>query len=131
MIWSLESKLLDSMKERWLLYRCDPVNDVSPQNRFDKLWQFLKDQKTVLVQLEQLQSIRQSNTTSPHEKAKERPDRRMERRLFTKATASETKGELSQNPCCLCGEEGHTGRLYRCKTFKKANPSERRAGELT
>ncbi|KAL4006302.1 alcohol-forming fatty acyl-CoA reductase [Sarotherodon galilaeus] len=131
-IRSLESKLPDSMKERWLLYRCDPVNDVSPQNRFDKLWQFLKDQKTVLVQLEQLQSVRQSNTAraaepSPREKPKERPDRRVERRSFTKATASETRGELSQNPCCLCGEEGHTGRLYRCKTFKRANPSERRA----
>ncbi|CAI5670371.1 unnamed protein product [Oreochromis niloticus] len=131
-IRSLECKLPDSMKERWLLYRCDPVNDVSPQNWFDKLWQFLKDQKTVLVQLEQLQSIRQSNTAraaepGPREKPKERPDRRMERRSFTKATASETTGELSQNPCCLCGEEGHTGRLYRCKTFKRANPCERRA----
>ncbi|CAI5637442.1 unnamed protein product [Oreochromis niloticus] len=98
-IRSLESKLPDSMKERWLLYRCNPVNDVSPQNRFDKLWQFLKDQKTVLVQLEQLQSIRQSNTAraaepSPREKPKERPDRRMERRSFTKATASETRGKI-------------------------------------
>ncbi|CAI5658447.1 unnamed protein product [Oreochromis niloticus] len=103
-IWSLESKLPDSMKERWLLYRCDPVNDVSPQNRFDKLWQFLKDQKTVLVQLEQLQSIRQSNTAraadpSPREKPKERPDRRMERRSFTKATASETRGPEDES--CL------------------------------
>lgn len=27
----------------------------------------------------------------------------------------------------MCGEEGHVGRLYRCKAFKKSSPSERRA----
>lgn len=48
-IRSLESKLPDSMKERWLLYRCDATSNVNPRNRFDKLWQFLRDQKTVLV----------------------------------------------------------------------------------
>lgn len=132
-IRSLESKLPDSMKERWLLYRCDVASNVNPRNRFDKLWQFLRDQKTVLVQLEQLQVTRRSNSArggepAPCEKPKERTgDRRQERRSFTKTTASETRGAPSQDPCSMCGEEGHTGRLYRCKTFRKANPSERRA----
>ena len=52
-IRSLESKLPDSMKERWLLYRCEAASHVNSRNRFEKLWQFLRDQRTVLVQLEQ------------------------------------------------------------------------------
>lgn len=132
-IQSLESKLPDSLKERWLLYRCDATSNVNPRNRFDKLWQFLRDQKTVLVQLEQLQIARRPTSarageTSSREKVKERlGDRRQERRSFTKATASKARGELSREPCGMCGGEGHTGRLYRCKTFKKSSPSERRA----
>ena len=42
--------------------RCDAASDVNPRNRFDKLWQFLRDQKTVLVQLEQLQITRRPNS---------------------------------------------------------------------
>ena len=127
-IRSLESKLPDSMKERWLLYRCDAASNVNPRNRFDKLWEFLRDQKTVLVQLEQLQISRRPNSVrtgepGPREKPKERPgDRRPERRSFTRATASETK-----DLCSMCGEGGHSGRLYHCKSFKKANATERRA----
>lgn len=54
--------LPDGLKERWLLYRCDAASGVNPHNRFDKLWQFLRDQKTVLVQLEQLQIAKQPNS---------------------------------------------------------------------
>ena len=109
------------------------IRSLESKLRFNKLWQFLRDQKTVMVQLEQLQITRRPNSAragepSPREKPKERPgDRRQERRSFTRATASEARGESSRDPCSMCGQEGHTGRLYRCKTFRKANPSERRA----
>ena len=122
-IRSLESKLPDSMKERWLVYRCDAASNVNPRNRFNKLWQFLRDQKTVLVQLEQLQITRRPNSAREGEPS----PRRQERRSFTKATASEAREESSRDLCGMCGEEGHPRRLYRCKTFKKANPTERRA----
>ena len=88
-IRSLENKLPDSMKERWLLYRCDAASYVNPCNRFDKLWQFLRDQKTVLVQLEQLQITRRPTSAracepNPRERPKERlGDRKPERRSFT------------------------------------------------
>ena len=59
------------------MYRCDAASNVNPRNRFDKLWQFLRDQNTVLVQLEQLQIKRRPTSAracelNPRERPKER-----------------------------------------------------------
>lgn len=53
-IRSLESKLPDVMKREWLMCVRNPVNNVHPGNRFDRLLLFLEDQKSLLVRLEQL-----------------------------------------------------------------------------
>lgn len=53
-IRSLEIKLPDVVKREWLMCVRNPVNDVHPGNRFDRLLMFLEDQKSLLVRLEQL-----------------------------------------------------------------------------
>ncbi len=42
------------MKREWLMCVRNPVNNVHPENRFDRLLLFLEDPKSLLVRLEQL-----------------------------------------------------------------------------
>ena len=128
-IRSLESKLPDVMKREWLMCVRNPVNNVLPRNRFDSLLMFLEDQKSLLVRLEQLLPSKPWPANAP-----ERPsyreksgDRWREKKSFTKTTASEVKRDSKQIPCAVCGDEEHGGKLFRCKAFRKASLSEKKA----
>lgn len=52
---AIESKLPETMKKEWLMYVSGEGNNVSTQNRFDKLLTFLQAQDTIYEQLDQLQ----------------------------------------------------------------------------
>ncbi len=105
-IRSLESKLPDVMKREWLMCVRNPVNNVHPENRFDRLLLFLEDQKSLLVRLEQLLP------SKPWPSYQEKPgDRWREKKSFTKTTASEVKRDSKQLPCAMCGDEEHGGKL--------------------
>lgn len=53
-IRSLESKLPDKMKEEWLRFMNEPLNQVTPENHFDSLLKYLKREGGILEKLEQL-----------------------------------------------------------------------------
>lgn len=54
MIRSLESKLPDKMKEEWLRFMNEPINQVTPENHVDSLLKYLKREGGILEKLEQL-----------------------------------------------------------------------------
>ena len=126
---TLESKLPHYLLDRWLAHSCDPVNGVTALNRFERLLAFLCSQKTILVRREQLQTKRPvpARTGGPVPP----PSRSMgnnpqERRAYTRASVSGEKSYSPQGSCVVCGEEGHPGLLYRCKSFRKASVAEKR-----
>ncbi len=125
---SLESKLPDVMKREWLMCVRNPVNNVHPENRFNRLLLFLEDQKSLLVRLEQLLPSKPWPANAPERPSyQEKPgDRWREKKSFTKTTASEVKRDSKQLPCAMCGDEEHGGKLFRCKTFRKASLSEKK-----
>ncbi|KAL1247062.1 hypothetical protein QQF64_022438 [Cirrhinus molitorella] len=127
-IRSLESKLPDVMKREWLMCVRNPVNDVQPGNRFDRLLMFLEDQKSLLVRLEQLLPSKQWPANAPERSShQEKPgDRWRAKKSFTKTSASEVKRDSKQLPCAVCGDGDHGGKLFRCKTFRKASLSEKK-----
>lgn len=127
-IWSLESKLPDVMKREWLMCVRNPVNDVHPGSRFDRLLMFLEDQKSLLVRLEQLLPSKPWPANAPERSNhREKPCNKWgEKKSFTKTTASEVKRDSEQLPCAVCGSGDHGGKLFRCKTFRKANLSEKK-----
>lgn len=114
---SIESKLPNSLKEKWLTYKNDPASDFSPRNHFDCLLQYLKRQEDILEELDQLQ-IQPGSA--------EKPERIREKKAFTKATSGNTKNSQS-NPCIVCGDEVHAGKLFACKVFKRLNLSSKKA----
>ncbi|KAL0165741.1 hypothetical protein M9458_037585, partial [Cirrhinus mrigala] len=128
-IRSLEGKLPDVMKREWLMCVRNPVNDVHPGNRFDRLLMFLGDQKSLLVRLEQLLPSKQWLANAPERSShREKPgDRWREKSSFTKTSASEIKRDSKQLPCAMCGDGDHGGKLFRCKIFRKASLSEKKS----
>ena len=128
-IRSLESKLPDVMKREWLMCVRNPVKNVHPGNRFHWLLLFLEDQKLLLVRLEQLLPSKPWPANAPERQSyREKPsDRWREKKSFNKTTASEIKRDSKQLPCAVCGDEEHGGKQFRCKIFRKANLSEKKA----
>lgn len=128
-IRSLESKLPDIMKREWLMCVRNPMNDVHPGNRFDMFLMFLEDQKSLLVRLEQLLPSKPWPANTPERPShREKPSERWrDKKSFTKTSASEVKRDFKQLPCAVCGDADHGGKLFRCKTFRKANLSEKKA----
>ena len=126
---ALEKKLPHDLQTRWLVFQCDPANRITALNRFDGLLNFLRDQKTVLIRQEQLLSKRPDNTKvgEPQSRNKSSSDKPQERRASTKTTVSGEKSSASQDPCVACGDKGHTGHLYRCKTFRQSSVADKRA----
>ncbi|CAL9701094.1 unnamed protein product [Knipowitschia caucasica] len=114
---SIESKLPDSLKEKWLTHKNDPSSGFSPRHHFDCLLEYLKKQEDILEELDQLQPCSKDYERS-QEKSKER-------KAFTKATSTQ-KDALSSS-CIVCREEGHEGRLFACKAFKRLNLSSKKA----
>lgn len=116
---SIESKLPDSLKEKWLTHKNDPASGFSSRNHFDCLLQYLKRQEDILEQLDQLQPCPADNPE--RDKTKERY------KAFTKATSRNTQKDSQLNSCIACGDDEHAGRLFACKVFKKLNLSSKKA----
>lgn len=115
---SIESKLPDSLKEKWLTYKNDPLSGFSAQNHFDCLLQYLKKQEDILEELDQLQQ--QSSPT-------DKPERFREKKAFTRATSGNTQRNPQSNVCIVCGDDVHAGKLFACKVFKRLNLSSKKA----
>lgn len=98
---SIESKLPDAVKKDWLVFMVNPGNNVTRDNHFDSLLNFLKTQEEILEKLEQL-----GVTEKP-----EKQERKFERKLaFTRSTWKEG--------CVVCGDERHREKVFFCKRFK-------------
>lgn len=111
---SIESKLPDSMKEKWLAHKSDPASGLASRNHFDCLLQYLRRQEDILEELDQLQ-LRSSEYP---EKSKEK---NKERKAFTRVMSGNAPKSLNPSPCIACGDEEHGGRLFTCKVFKRMN----------
>ncbi|XP_058479801.1 uncharacterized protein LOC131455935 isoform X2 [Solea solea] len=130
LMWSLEHSLPDRMQS--LFQECGSKEDALPGTRIERLLLFLQSQRPMLrrkASLKPNQSSKPNPTHTPESpNYREKPaDWRRERKLFTRATASKViapTGDHHQKPCAMCGEEGHE--LFRCETFRKASPSERK-----
>ena len=111
-IKSIECKLPENLKKEWLVYVADSRNAVFPDNRFDSLLAFLKEQEFIYEQLEQLMD------EEPRKEA--RSDSRH-------ATTRATKSDGAQAGCVICGDEKHRAKLYFCKQFRALKPAVRNA----
>ncbi|XP_058503794.1 uncharacterized protein LOC131471311 [Solea solea] len=110
---SIEGKLPETLKKDWLTYAAVEGNGVNRHNRFDKLITYLKSQKSIYEQLDQLKDV--------VEPAKEKT--KFLKHARTKATKSsnETVG------CIICGDPKHRKKLYFCRKFRtNLKPSEKR-----
>lgn len=111
---SIESKLPDSLKEKWLTHKNDPASRFSSHNHFDYLLQYLKRQEGILEELDNLQ---------PQPSPVNKPEWLREKKAFTKATSGNTQKNSPSNSCIVCGDDVHAGRLFACKVFKRLNLS--------
>lgn len=109
---SIESKLPDSLKKDWLVFAHDDKNMVMPNNRFDCLLTFLKEQESIYEQLEQLKD----------EEPSKREPRMEPRHVRTKSTHASNQPE-----CVVCGDPKHSRKLYFCKKFHALQVGERKA----
>lgn len=114
---AIESKLPDSLKEKWLTHKNDPASGFSPRNHFDCLLQYLKRQEDILEELDQLQL-----QPSPVNK----PERLREKKAFTRATSGNPQKNSPSNSCIVCGDDVHAGKLFACKVFKRLNLSSKK-----
>lgn len=96
---SLESKLPDSMKKDWLLYAAE--RNPEQGKRFDTLLAFLRSQKVIYEQLDQLQDEACS-------KVKQDPQ----------PSRAAMQSNTSAPECIVCGHVKHGQRLYFCKKFQ-------------
>ncbi len=106
---SIESKLPDTVKKDWLVFMVNPSNNVTPENHFDSLLKFLKNQEEILEKLKQL-----GVTEKP-----ERFEKKFEKKY------SLTRSTKKDGGCVVCGDESHTEKLFFCKKFKELKTSEK------
>ncbi|XP_032434156.1 uncharacterized protein LOC116729604 [Xiphophorus hellerii] len=110
---SVETKLPEALKKEWLVYAADKRNAVVPENRFDHLLAFLKDQENIYEQLEQLRE--------------EEPSRRETQMEQRHARTKSVKAIDDFASCVVCGDGKHRKRLYFCKQFRTLTLTEKRA----
>lgn len=110
---SIESKLAETLKKEWLVYVADRRNAVAPENQFDSLLAFLKEQESIYEQLEQLRE--------------EEPSRREPRVEPRHARTKLTKAGSGPAGCVVCGDPKHRRKLYFCKQFRGLKLAERKA----
>lgn len=103
-IKSIESKLPEFIKRDWLTFMVDASNNVTPDNHFDILLKFLKNQEEILERLEQLKIVDKVD----------KPDKKQERRFATTRATKQEFGEV----CVVCGDRGHSSKIFFCKKFK-------------
>lgn len=110
---SIESKLPEFMKRDWLALMTAPESNVTSENHFDKLLEFLKKEEGILERLEHLR------VTERVERQERKPERS---HAFTKST----KTEPSESLCIVCGSEKHKGRIFFCRKFKELELAEKK-----
>ena len=124
---SLESKLPNFLKEKWVAYKNEPTHGFAQQNHFECLLLFLKRQEVILEELDQLEASFGEKT--PLEKRPvDTPEKRV-RKAFSRATAGQ-RGSPWKPPlssCTACGDEAHAGRLFACRTFRELDLAKRKA----
>ena len=124
--FTIERKLPNTIRERWLLYEQDRVNGVTPETYFDRLLSFLKGQEDVLERMAEI-DMSSSSFEKPSRSEESPGSKKGGKKAYTRATASEMKGP-KQESCIMCGDvENHGKRLFRCEAFKKASLKDRRA----
>ncbi|XP_077467834.1 uncharacterized protein LOC144083693 [Stigmatopora argus] len=111
-IRSIERKLPETIKMSWLAFMTNRANGVTPDNHFDNLLRYLKDQEEILERAEQL------NTPLKPERRSVEP-RPNEPRRYASTKSSSKWG------CVVCGEEGHGEKLFFCKAFKNLKPKDK------
>ena len=130
---ALERKLPMDLMRQWLAVKLNPLNGINDFNLFDGLLHFLRGQKEILMQQDLLLSKRpvaakKGEQSQSRSKQRERGgENAPEKRASTKATVSGEKDSSTQGPCAVCDEDGHAGKLFRCKTFRKMVATEKRA----
>ncbi|XP_048035062.1 uncharacterized protein LOC125260633 [Megalobrama amblycephala] len=110
---SIESKLPEFMKRDWLALMSAPESNVTSENHFDKLLEFLKKEEGILERLEQLR------VTEKVERQERKPERS---HAFTKST----KTVPSESLCIVCGSEKHKGKIFFCRKFKELELAEKK-----
>lgn len=80
----------------------DPRNNVTPENHFDSLLKFLKNQEEIMEKLEQLGASERS----------EKPEKRLETNYSLTRSTSQAEG------CVICRDGRHGEKLFFCKQFK-------------
>lgn len=109
-IKSIESKLPDFIKRDWIMFLVNPENNVTADTHFDMLLKFLKNQEEILETLEQLKIV-------------DKPEKRYERKS---ASTRVTKKEVDEG-CGVCGDRGHSNKVFFCKKFKALKLSEKKS----
>lgn len=121
---SLERKLPSSLKEKWIEFKAEPLNEVTPQNHFDSLLLFLQKHEAILEELDQLdEGLGESNPPA------KTPVDKGAKKAFSKATSGQ-RGSSSRpqsDSCTACSETQHAGRLYACATFRGMSIQAKRA----
>ncbi|XP_048836046.1 uncharacterized protein LOC125711305 [Brienomyrus brachyistius] len=112
-IKSIESKLPDFIKRDWLMFLVNPENNVTADTHFDMLLKFLKNQEEILERLEQLKIVDKID----------KPEKRHERKT---ASTRATKKEVDEG-CGVCGDRGHSKKVFFCKKFKALKLSEKKS----
>lgn len=108
---SLERKLPNSLKEKWIEYKAEPLHGFTPQTHFDCLLLYLQKQEAVLEELDQLDESLREGTPQ----AKSYVDKSA-KKAFSKATSGQ-KGYQPQT-CTACSDTCHAGRLFACTAFR-------------
>ena len=107
-IKSIESKLPDYVKRDWLMFMVDPKNNVTSGNHFDMLLKFLQNQEEIFERLEQLRIGERMERS-------DRPEKKYERKY---ASTKTTKKGVLEDVCGVCGDGGHSNKIFFCKKFK-------------
>lgn len=116
-IKSIESKLPDFIKRDWLMFMVKPRNNVTSDTHFDMLLKFLKNQEDILERLEQLRIVDKIENS-------DRSDKRYEKKIALTRT---TKRPELDDVCGVCGDSGHSNKIFFCRKFKGMRLPEKKA----
>lgn len=86
---------------------------MAPENWFDSLLAFLREQENIYEQLEQLNQ--------------EEPSRRETRMEPRHARTKSAKSSNDPAGCVVCGDRKHKRKLYFCKQFRALTLAEKKA----
>lgn len=94
----------------------EPKNNVTPDNHFDMLLKFLKNQQGILERFEQLKIVDKVD----------KAERKQERRFASTRAMKKDDWDDDVEVCSICGDGGHANKIYFCKKFKSLKLSEKK-----